>query len=62
MATAAENGLTREGLIWLIVESVSKSEDKPFTMMGHAKAADRDYILSLVAEAVEAVDGKRPPP
>lgn len=58
MATIQENALTREGLIWRIVECVSESEGKQITVPGNEKQGDREYIMKLVREASHAVGGR----
>lgn len=58
MATNAEAILTREGLILVVMQAISAAEGKSLTIPG-STSFDRAYVLDLVRDAAEAVDGKR---
>lgn len=58
MPSNAEATLTREGLILIVMETISGAEGKRITTPGSTKF-DRAYVLDLVRDVIEAVDGKR---
>lgn len=55
----SDEALTREGLIWKVAQAISRSQGKTIDPgAGQKTSAERDYILKLIYEASNAVDGK----
>jgi hypothetical protein len=49
--------LTRDGLIYRVVNEIAEIEQK--REGGRWKGADRNYVLDLVRDTIQAVDGIR---
>jgi hypothetical protein len=58
MAAHTEAALTREALIWLLVQKIAVAEGKPITLPVEEKNAGRSYVLTLVRDVIYTVDGK----